>query len=291
MKIAILLFGHLRNFETCADSLSQHVLSKYDCDVFMHTWDERDAKTKSWHTQICESVALDEATIDLVKQKYNPTKILIEHQEKYADEQIIPSAFIKDYNYSTAPIHFMFYSMNKANELRKNYEKDFNVAYDYVLVTRPDICFYSDFDIQRVIKQCTCFGLNIPKCRFFAAYPVSSHSSTATLLDAASDVLFFGTPTCIDTYVNENKNLDIDYIRSHNYGTTSTYLCREIEAGLMPIPIGYLNGIDWNFSAPRVDSSSPIKKPKSNLKQFVKKSVRFMLFPFSWLFKKYPGLM
>ena len=49
MKIAIQLFGHLRTYKKCLPALKKHLLNKYDCDIFMHTWDTYNHNTKTWH--------------------------------------------------------------------------------------------------------------------------------------------------------------------------------------------------------------------------------------------------
>lgn len=33
-KVAVQLFGHLRTYKECYQSLKEHLLDKYDCDVF-----------------------------------------------------------------------------------------------------------------------------------------------------------------------------------------------------------------------------------------------------------------
>jgi hypothetical protein len=38
MKIAVQLFGHLRTYKKCFPALKKHLLSKYDCDIFIHSF-------------------------------------------------------------------------------------------------------------------------------------------------------------------------------------------------------------------------------------------------------------
>lgn len=49
MKLAILLFGHMRTFEYSGQFFMKNVAEYYDCDIFIHTWDTIDSQTKSWH--------------------------------------------------------------------------------------------------------------------------------------------------------------------------------------------------------------------------------------------------
>ena len=291
MKIAVLLFGHLRNFETCADSLRENVLDRYDCDLFMHTWDERDVKTKTWHQQICEPTLFDKEVVGkLIQEKYAPKAYEITHQEKWEYEQLIQSSFRSEYQFSTAGMHFLMLSMNIANELRHKYERENNVQYDYVLVTRPDIQFHNYFDIGRVIEQAKCYGLDLNMTRFYAYHISNSHSSIATLLDSASDVLFFAYPNVIDRFIEVNKNIDVEYAKNHSLGINSIFVCREIECGIMPIPIGYVCGYDWSFSAQRIDGEQPKPQSRSTIKSAIIMMTRVLLAPISYIFHKYPGV-
>ena len=47
LKIAICFFGHLRSFKRCAPALKRCFLDKYDCDLFIHTWDMLNHNTKT----------------------------------------------------------------------------------------------------------------------------------------------------------------------------------------------------------------------------------------------------
>ena len=49
LKIAVCFFGHLRTFEKCAPKLRENMLNKYNCDIFMHTWDKLNHNTLTWH--------------------------------------------------------------------------------------------------------------------------------------------------------------------------------------------------------------------------------------------------
>lgn len=292
MKIAILLFGHLRQFETCADSLREHVLNHYDCDVFMHTWDERDVKTKTWHQQVCEPSFIDKDAIGkIIEEKYSPKAYEITHQEKREHEELVQSAFRADYQFSTAGMYFLMYSMNRANQLRHKFEKENDVHYDYVMVARPDIRFLAFFDINKVINQALCFGLDLNRTRFYAPHPIDSHYTQATLLDCASDIIFFGLPNVIDTFINVNQNIDVEYAKTHSLGVNSIFVCREIENGIMPIPIGYMRDVDWNFCTPRINkivSSDRNKRPL--VQRIIKKILKVLLLPFSFILFKFPGL-
>ena len=128
MKIAVQFFGHLRTYEKCADSVRKHLLSLYDCDVFMHTWSETEHKTKTWHNHTAKSLVVDAERIEKLKALYNLKDIIVEKQEPAEDDTLIPCQHNQGKSQiSKAGIGFMLYSKHKVNELRKKYQKEHNV--------------------------------------------------------------------------------------------------------------------------------------------------------------------
>ena len=281
MKIAVLLYGHLRDFEVCADSLSEHLFNRYECDVFIHTWDVKDHNSKCWHAQRFEASKVDEHVLNIVNAKYHPKGLVVEHQEKYEKEKIVDMTYLTT-PMSTAIPHFMFYSMNKANDLRKAYEKENRVKYDYVLVTRPDIRLKTDFDISYYLNEIKVLGLNEDACRFYA--PFEDMSLGGINIARSNDLLFFAKPNVIDRYIGINQELsDDDY---KNYGLTilSILTAKEIREGLIPIPLTYSMSKDWDYSSIRVHT---IKRSTPKWKRMVLRIGAILLYPIFRLQRKY----
>ena len=72
IKIAVQFFGHLRTFEKCAPSIQQHILSKFDCDVFMHTWSDTEHSTQTWHNSKSKISKVNEKILEKITRAYNP---------------------------------------------------------------------------------------------------------------------------------------------------------------------------------------------------------------------------
>ena len=49
MKIAVQVSGNLRTFEVCGPLVKRYLLDRYDCDVFVHTWDQLEHGQQSYH--------------------------------------------------------------------------------------------------------------------------------------------------------------------------------------------------------------------------------------------------
>lgn len=288
IKIAVLLYGHLRDYELCASSLKKYLLNRFDCDVFMHTWDETDSSTFSWHSQRTQVRTVDDITIETLKGFYSPKKLVIEHQQKYGNEEIIESPYL-GYKFSTANIHWLFYTMNKANELRKEYEKESGINYDFVLVTRPDVEMKRALDIDKILLQSDILGLDSTKCRYFASTPINMNHGAATYFNEPNDILFFAKPEVVDKYIEANQQIDKKYILGHAINMVSIYTSREIETNILPVPTSYSLGRDWTFSKYRLENYLEYQKYGKG-KMIVAKIVRRIIYPFFEFYKKHKWL-
>ena len=262
MKLAILLFGHLRDFEKCAPTLKKYILDVYDCDLFMHTWDEFDHTTLSSHGLSGIDKKIDEEILANINNLYAPKGLLIEHQDKYEKEKVHSSSVQDGFKFSTSTLHFSFLSLQKANNLRIEYQEKNNIQYDYVLVTRPDVEFLSPFDIHNYIRQANILGLDLNKCRFFAASALNSHKGVTFYINEPNDILYFAKPDVITKYISINEEISDQYAIDHAVSVVTIYTSRELENDLMPVPISYTLGDDWTFLKKRKESDLDYIKMK-----------------------------
>lgn len=138
MKIAVLMYGHMRTFKCCFNNLNKHLLSRIDADLFIHSWNTLESITPSWHTShICHNRSVNENEINLL---YRPKFLRIDRQP------IAP----KNINVVVDGVNLfgfrcMYYSLYAANRLRKKYEFEKGFKYDVVIKIRPDILLKSNF--------------------------------------------------------------------------------------------------------------------------------------------------
>tara|TARA_Y100001938_G_scaffold138511_1_gene204120 strand:+ start:95 stop:796 length:702 start_codon:yes stop_codon:yes gene_type:complete len=140
VKRALLLFGHMRTFKECSKYLKQNLLNDTEYDIFIHTWDENEAKTKSHHNEHMDVKKFSEDEKNEIKNIYNPKNIIIETQ------------IVDDYD-TTCPNNEinadgqrnMIKSLFMVNQLKKQYEIENNFTYDVVLKMRPDILLMRKF--------------------------------------------------------------------------------------------------------------------------------------------------
>lgn len=285
MKIALLLFGHLRDFEQCADSLNENLLSRYDSDVFIHTWDELDHKSKTWHEQRCEASKVDDKVVEIIKSKYNPRGLQIEHQEKWPDEKMISLSAIPGLKLSTAIPHFMFYSLSKANQLRKEYESKMGITYDFVFVTRPDVRLKNIFELEKYLTQIEVLGFDLNASRFFGPYESKYFSYGYTIINTSNDLFFFAKPGVIDRYIGVNEVLTDEDVEKYGVTAVSIYTAKEIRCGIMPIPVAYMMDRDWDYGGVRPSQLQP--RQTKGWKKHILKIFALVLYPIFKLQKKY----
>lgn len=117
----------MRTYRITHESLKKFLLTPYTPDVFIHTWDEIEAKTKSWHKDHMHVEPLD---VNEVTKIYEPKEIVVEHQPEVDDSRVTPNN-----NISYIGQKFMLESLQKADSLRR----ESNIEYDLVVKIRPDI--------------------------------------------------------------------------------------------------------------------------------------------------------
>jgi len=145
MKIAILISGHLRNYETCYYNLKLNLLDllqEYEIDIFFHTWDTVNYTIKD---------KINKEEVKKIIELFNPKKCEFEDDLTFRNKIILNDKFnnlnLLKYCYNNNEIEFIksqvnsFYGRYKTNLLKQEYESENNITYDFVISTRFDVCF------------------------------------------------------------------------------------------------------------------------------------------------------
>lgn len=196
MKLAVCLSGQPRMFKSSHPSFKQHILDKYDCDIFIFTWENKIG-------QIERNASFrykDEGTIGEYISLYRPKSSEVKNYTKEIEEYLVGKekeyGVIREDNYVRRYLA-MLYGIFKANELARQYSESFKIKYDYMLRCRPD-AEYSSFELLEK---------NL----------VIDHYGNGRYEDAPGDVFAYGKPeamdeyadlhNCINKYVKEEKIL------------------------------------------------------------------------------------
>ena len=114
------------NYKCAYNSFKKHILdtnSQHNIDIFIHTW----------HPELKEEL----------ENLYNPTKIIVEENELYADEISDKVKFCQTNDNSYAVISQAL-SMKKVSNMVKDYSNENKIKYDLIMIYRLDVLLVVD---------------------------------------------------------------------------------------------------------------------------------------------------
>lgn len=191
MRLAIQISGEFRNLDKGIECLTKNVymaFPSWEIDIFLHTWRREDDISGTWpfegrgdwHTTV--KVASHGSGLAQLK----PRSYYLENYDDRTDLKALPRAYS------------MFYSIQRANEERKEYEKLTETYYDLVMRYRTDC--YLDGNLYELIKP----YLTQPRTSFVCIPktvrgnlcdgPVNEEG------DTVCDWFAIGTPDAMDIY-------------------------------------------------------------------------------------------
>lgn len=205
-RIAIHFFGHLRTFKETYNSFFRKVVTPnqedgFLIDIFMHTWDEYDATTPTWHMENLpiRGVKVSKEDIEFAKQIYHPKKFLIQTMNVEHGQDL---------------------SLAAVNKLREEYAEEKKIKYDFFFYCRPDVLFVTRLRIKMFLD----FYQNHPEFSTWPlpkeyAFSANSAFNRLPLIDyrhvAESDIVWFGSVPCdIDTNL---LRIPIKYIMCEDF--------------------------------------------------------------------------
>ena len=231
MKTALIVSGQFRDAKKCFDSIKEHILDKYNPDIFMHTWLPENKILDHRGVYLENDISLTE-----IIKSYKPKLCLVEDidspNSNAADNALsnIPQNSMHRIGYDGSHaweskfsnVYFMYYSLYKAWSLKKNYENFNKVNYDFFIRIRFDVS-YDEFPIfQPQINT-----LNIPL----------GHSARGGI----SDLLTCGENFVMDKYCQLYTKI-LDYYRegrSLHPESMLRYYLEEMNIKVSRFPLSY----------------------------------------------------
>lgn len=302
-RIAIELYGLTRSYKETFDSFFFNLLqplynSGYIVDVFIHTWSESDSNDITWHNPTGENRGqnMDEIQYNDIIEKYRPKKIIVDKPLNIPQAMVINEKLCKRERSLNSFIS-CFYSRHCVNELRKKYEKENNVKYDFIILTRFDICFHKplvpDYYIGTYESYCK-MNAN-PNAVYTSIAPFKMTTETESEnTECCTDLIIYSTPTTIDTIVNFYTDFKLNkfnnnFIKNNNY--TIEVLWRKYWQlkGLEHIKIKYIESEDFHIvrcksqDHPQNENLSNTQKYRRKLKNNIKDIWLYFRPFFVWL--------
>lgn len=254
-RLAIQLFGHLRTFEHTYGSFYNNLIKPneekgYEIDLFAHVWDEIEYNALQWHNENFPELRGKKLTPEQIKffeENYKPTKWEYTPQLTTEDDTLYPEFTGGKCAYRT--MINVWYTKYRVNEIRKEYEKENNVIYDFVLNTRADIEYFSPFCIDEIIKpyeHLLKHYENTENKLFYSGCHRDLPVKEDKLL-AASDVLYFARPDVMNKISLIYPELNKEELRN-NFMSWEQYLIYQSEKyGIKPIQLAYGLQKDWKI--------------------------------------------
>lgn len=129
MKVAILISGQPRNFERGYKELYEMYLSKYDCDVYFHTWsDNKFTATQFFHDRPVREYMMEDAWMFNLTELYIPTICTFEKPIVFDNTGVVDPIWRQPLQNTKS----MWYSVMKSFALTNN-------KYDVYIRTRFDL--------------------------------------------------------------------------------------------------------------------------------------------------------
>lgn len=266
MKIAVQMFGHLRTYDRCYGKLFENLINRYDCDIFIHTWDSVDHNTQTWHNYKVDDKLSPSEIKNRVTEYYKPTALKIEKQN-VQDEGVI---IAQDKAISVFGIRSMLYSMAQANLLREEYQQKTGTHYDYVVVIRPDIELWQPLVLEEFIQKTE--SKDLLNSFYFGGFYKYKNILNDWRSIGGSDVLFFAAA---DTMSKIFKNVDKIFQDCKDqslsvYGPEYSFLHAIESMGMKLQFVNYL----WGEKYTVVRDVRPTQQPAAPKKSWVKKIFR-----------------
>lgn len=239
MKIAVCISGGVRYPHLGLQSIQKIIPNDY-VKIFIHTWkvnDTNDFLNTVSGLEYKEKDKIIETDFSNL-ENYDYQKLLIENyderkitfQKLLNELKFVPSTDPEDEPRNDVGPISMHYSIYKANELKKEYEKEHNIIFDWVIRMRTDSEFrYDVLDLNSLYGE-----LNIP-------------SGEDWKKDAINDQFAIGTSYAMNLYSNFYNN--IHYTQSSKYYPEVLLYNYLMKINLIPnridFPVRINNGIDF----------------------------------------------
>lgn len=254
-RLAIQLFGHLRTFEHTYESFYNNLIKPneekgYKIDLFAHVWDEIEYNALQWHNENFPELRGKKLTpeqINFFEENYKPTKWEYTPQLTTEDDTVYPEFTGGKTAYRT--MINVWFSKYRVNEIRRKYQEENNIKYDFVMNTRADVQYFSPLLIDEIIKPYETLLKNCETMNNKLFYSGCHRDMPVKedILLAASDVIYLAKPDVLDKVSLIYPELNKDELKNH-FMSWEQYLLYQCEKyNIKPIQLGYGLQKDWKI--------------------------------------------
>jgi len=191
MKVALILSGLTRSASLCYDSIDKFILSKYDVDIYIHTWDVS-------NVSLDEKTTDSELSMDEIHKLFNPKKMVVDNYFEKRDMLVEKYSKYPKIEGTPERSMSMFYKLEQCFNLVED-------KYDFLIRSRMDLMINSDIDIEKINES----SINIPsnqskQTQIVDGYAYSIPHDSHGIIDCFS----IGKYDQMRKYCNVYSNLD-----------------------------------------------------------------------------------
>ena len=147
MRVAICISGQLREFDETFPSLRRFILERFQCDVFVSTWN--DIGLAAVPTGDPQGI------LDRARELYKPVKMDVESwstvRKGWGDLSFFEQRKRPDSN--VEGVLAMWYKIARANQLKIEAERSGGFIYDVVIRSRSDVHYFESPEVDRTSRN------------------------------------------------------------------------------------------------------------------------------------------
>jgi hypothetical protein len=185
LKYAVQISGGLRNFRYTIPWLNHFIIEPLNADIFLHGWSN--------------NMGVEE-NMSHIKNYKNIKSFIVN------DINDIKFDKLKNPNKNIEKVYGNLFNVYECNELRKKYEIEKNIDYDFIIKCRPDVFFFSEFDDNDLMHIYENNSIGIPQDYFGKLW-----------CPLTTDVIAIGKKDIIDRYCKAFNSIE-DSIKYQGIG-------------------------------------------------------------------------
>jgi len=141
MKVALCLQGQPRDVEMGSYHLKKKIIENYDTDIFGHTWWDKNLVGKPYSAAPfgAKEKKIEENAIDELHNIYKFTKFSYESPKNFITDKKYRVLVPEKHDLIIDSLFSRYYSLKQVLTLLEQYEKETNVKYEWIFISRYDI--------------------------------------------------------------------------------------------------------------------------------------------------------
>ncbi len=161
MKTAIILYGFLRTFKITAKSLLEKVAKPNNADIFIFSYENEgisiikgvdDINKQKVQLGAKQDLEGDIITESILKNVYGDSlkKCSLQNYSEYTAKFIKDSKNIYSPTFPIERFFSLYFNITGVAKLLVDYENETGIKYDNIILTRPDLNFYSEIKLDDI---------------------------------------------------------------------------------------------------------------------------------------------